>query len=193
MNAKFNYIVILKRSNERYVDRISFLLSVLAVLAFVEVQVKTGTINYFFSIAALLVLAGIIMNQIAAWKGRQVRYKNWLLVAGIFWIGMPIYAWIAILYFLLAFLEYQAKYPLEIGFKNDLVLINTLFKRKFAWTEFNNVILKDGLLTLDFKNNKLFQKEVLDDDEPDADEDEFNEYCRERLSLAGEQRMTVNK
>jgi hypothetical protein len=37
-------------------------------------------------------------------------------------------------------------------------------------------------LTLDFKNNTIFQKEVLDDDEPDADEDEFNKYCREQLS-----------
>jgi len=43
------------------------------------------------------------------------------------------------------------------------------------------VILKDGLLTLDFKNNKVYQKEALDDDEPDADEDEFNEYCKSRL------------
>jgi hypothetical protein len=57
-----------------------------------------------------------------------------------------------------------------------------LFKRKFRWSEFNNIILKDGLLTLDFKSNRLLQKEVLDDDDPDADEDEFNAYCREKLA-----------
>jgi len=43
------------------------------------------------------------------------------------------------------------------------------------------VILKDGILTLDFKDNKLIQKEVLDDDEPEAEEDEFNEYCQSKL------------
>jgi hypothetical protein len=45
------------------------------------------------------------------------------------------------------------------------------------------VMLRDGLLTLDFKDNTLIQKEVLDDDEPDAPEDEFNEYCRSKLVI----------
>jgi hypothetical protein len=40
------------------------------------------------------------------------------------------------------------------------------------------------LLTLDFKNNRILQKEVVDDEEEDADEDEFNTYCRERLAAA---------
>ena len=50
---------------------------------------------------------------------------------------------------------------------------------------FNNVVLKDGLLTLDFKSNRLMQREVADDDdEDDADEEEFNAYCRSRLAAA---------
>jgi hypothetical protein len=37
---------------------------------------------------------------------------------------------------------------------------------------------------MDFKNNRLLQKEVVDDDEDedDADEKEFNDYCQARLS-----------
>jgi hypothetical protein len=46
----------------------------------------------------------------------------------------------------------------------------------------NNVMLKDGMLTLDFKNNKLLQKETIDED-GDADEDEFNAWCRERFKV----------
>ncbi len=80
-----------------------------------------------------------------------------------------------------ALLEAQAKYPLEIGFHAEGVVLNSLFKKKFPWNSFQSVILKDGLLTLDFRNNKIFQKEVLDDDEPDAEEDEFNDYCRSKL------------
>ena len=79
-------------------------------------------------------------------------------------------------------MEYQAKYPLEIGFSDEEILRNTLFKKKYRWSDLNNVILKDGLLTMDFKNNKLFQKEALDDEEMDADEAEFNAYCQKRLS-----------
>jgi uncharacterized membrane protein YhaH (DUF805 family) len=114
---------------------------------------------------------------------RPVRYRFWLLIAAIGWIGLTPTPWVGAIFFLLSFLEYQTKRPLEIGFDHDRIVMNTLFKRQFDWSVLNNVILKDGLLTLDFKNNKLIQKMVADDDdEDDADEEEFNTYCRSRLT-----------
>jgi hypothetical protein len=84
-----------------------------------------------------------------------------------------------------AFLEYQTKRPLEIGFDYDRIVINTLIRQRHDWSAFNNIVLKDGLLTLDFKNNRLMQKEIADDeDEDDADEEEFNTWCREQLARA---------
>jgi hypothetical protein len=46
-------------------------------------------------------------------------------------------------------------------------------------------MLKDGILTMDFRNNKLFQKETDDSDDPDYDgsEEEFNQYCIDQLIL----------
>jgi hypothetical protein len=181
---RYEYVVTLRRDNERNVDIISFCLCFLTVLASLFEQIRTSHFSYFLSFAALLISFGIIMNIISAKKGNPVRYKIWLLIAGIFWIGMPYLQWMIVLFFVLAFLEYQAKYPLEIGFSSHEIVINTLFKKKFPWSDFENIILKDGLLTMDFKNNKLFQKQVLDDDEPDADEDEFNDYCKQKLRMA---------
>jgi len=48
------------------------------------------------------------------------------------------------------------------------------------WNEVNNVLIKDGLITIDQKNNKLFQKEI------DAGvslqvENEFNAFCKHQL------------
>jgi hypothetical protein len=178
----YEYVVTLKRDNEKQVNFISICLCFLSALAFIFEQVRTHHFNFFLSFAAFLLLTGIIMNWILSRKQKTVRYKTWLLIAGIFWIGMPYLQWLFLLFFVLAFLEYQAIYPLEIGFTHDRVVINSLIRKQFSWTDFNNIILKDGLLTLDFSNNKLFQKETIDDDEPDADEDEFNEYCRSKLA-----------
>ena len=180
---RYQYVVTLKRDNERAVDIISICLCLLSVLAFIFEQLNTRTFNFLFSFAVITVVIGLIFNFTSAKKGSLVRYKNWLLIAGVAWIGMPYLQWLSVLFFILAFFEYQAKYPLEVGFSNDMVVINTLFKKKIPWSDFNNVMLKDGLLTLDFKNNKLFQKEALDDDDVDADEDEFNDYCREQLKI----------
>jgi len=181
---RYQYVVTLRRDNEKAVDIISFCLCFLSILAFIFEQINSQKFNFFFSIAAALVGFGLIYNFFSAKKGVRVRFKNWLLIAGVFWLGMSYLQWLSAVFFLLAFFEYQAKYPLEVGFSNEMVVINTLFKRKIPWSDFNNVMLKDGLLTLDFKNNKLFQKEALDDDEDDADEDEFNDYCRQQLKGA---------
>lgn len=44
------------------------------------------------------------------------------------------------------------------------------------WSEFNNIILKDNLLTLDFKNNKLLQLSI-NESESSVDEYSFNTFC----------------
>jgi len=178
---RYDYVVILKKDQEKYINGISLGLCILSATAFLFQQINSGAFSVYLTVAFAIVLAGIAYNFIASKNKKQVFYKSSLLLAGVFWLGMPYLQWISIIFFLLAFLEYQAKHPLEVGFTEDMIVINTLFRKKYSWSDFNNIVLKDDLLTLDFKNNKLFQKEVLDDDEPDANEDEFNEYCRRWL------------
>jgi hypothetical protein len=183
---RYPYVVILKKDSERTLDFISILLCLFSALNFINEQIHTGRFQLFFSSFAFIILTGTLVNIIMARRSRrQVRYRYWLLIAGLGWLGMPFLPWLGILFFLQSFLEHQVKRPLEIGFSADHVVINALFKKSYDWTAFNNVVLKDGLLTLDFKNNRLLQKEVMDDeDDDDADEKEFNDYCRSRLSAA---------
>jgi hypothetical protein len=182
---RYPYVVILKKDSERIIDFISILLCLFSVLNFLNVQIGASHFQLFFSSFAAVVLIGAVVNIVLSRKGRPVRYRYWLLIAGLGWLGMPFLSWLGVLFFLQSFLEYQVKRPLEIGFSSDRVVVNTLYKRSYPWTAFNNIVLKDGLLTLDFKNNRLLQKEVLeDDDEDDADEEEFNDYCRSRLKEA---------
>ncbi len=178
---RYDYVVTLKRENARRTDLASFFLLLFSILAFSFVQIRSLQFSYFLSFAALILLAGILINMSASRKGKEMQFRNWLLAAGIFWIGMPFFQWMILVFIFFAVMESQAKYPLEIGFNPDQIVLNTFIKKKFSWNSLDTVILKDGILTLDFRNNKLLQKEVLDDDEPDADEDEFNDYCREKI------------
>lgn len=176
----YDYVVTLKRENARKTDLVSFLLLIFSLLAFGSVQFRTG-LNLFHCFAFLVILFGLLSNLQALRKQREMQFRNWLFVAGIFWLGMPYFQWLFLPFSLFALLEAQTKYPLEIGFHENGIVLNALFKKKIAWSSLQSVKLKDGMLTLDFKDNTLIQKEVLDDDEPDAEEDEFNEYCRGKL------------
>ncbi len=187
MSMRYAYVVILKKNSERATDLLSILLCLFSAVSFLFAAVQSiheGR-SYFIGAAALILLVGVAVNSLSKRKNRhaRVRYRFLLVIAAIGWIGMTSLPWIGFFFFLAAFLEYQTKRPLEIGFDYDRVVINSLIKQKHEWSAFNNVVLKDGLLTLDFKNNRLLQQEVADEeDEDDADEEEFNAFCRGRLA-----------
>lgn len=180
---RYEYVVILKRGRENAIQTIGTLLCTVSVFSFVYQQIRSGEINIFLSIAALILSTGIIIQAFSAKKRKEFSLRIWLWLAGIFWLGMPGWKFLSIPFFLLGFLEAQAKHPLEIGFTSEHIVINSLFRKIYPWSAFNNVILKDGLLTLDFKDNKLIQKEAEEEDDPDAEEDEFNEFCRRHLEV----------
>lgn len=189
---RYQYVVILKKDSERTTDLLSILLCFLSAASFLFIAVSSIQTEhfkgYFISAAAIILLAGLLFNFVSTRRNRdvQVRYRYLLIIAAIGWIGMTSVPWIGLFFFVLAFLEYQTKRPLEIGFDQDRVVINGMIKEYHSWREFNNIVLKDGLLTLDFTNNRLLQKEVMeDDDEDNAEEEEFNEYCRIRLEGVG--------
>lgn len=179
---KYQYVVVLRRTSERKMDGISFLLCLFSAANFLFAFFLKHDYGYFLLAAAIVVMTGAIGTLLS--KRRFRRFRYWLLVSALGWLAMPYLSWLCILFLLLTFLEYQAKYPLEIGFAQDHVMINTLFKKKIAWSDFSNVILKDGLLTLDFKNNRIIQKEVDEEEEGEADEDEFNDFCRQMMARA---------
>ena len=198
---RYQYLVILKKESERATDLLSFFLCLFSAMSFlyfaIHFQRFSGSSGsgfayditlspqtFFLFLVPIIIIGGLLFNLLRR-RHRQVRYRSLLLLSAVGWIGMTPIPWLAAVFFILFFLEHQTKRPLEIGFDLDRIVINSLIRRRYAWTDFNNVILKDGLLTLDFKNNKLLQKEVADDeDEDDADEEEFNMYCRQRLSAA---------
>jgi hypothetical protein len=184
---KYQYVVILKKTGQRATELLSALLCLFSALTFFYVALFHGTYGAWLPMAvATLLLIGL---GIVRWSFRRrqrpdkPRYRYLLLLAALGWMSFTPAPWVGAFFIILTFLEYQTKRPLEIGFDHDRVVINTLIKQQFDWAAFNNVILKDGLLTLDFKSNRLIQKEVTEDDEDDdADEEEFNAYCRSRLA-----------
>lgn len=62
--------------------------------------------------------------------------------------------------------------------KENIILRTGYIKRQIDWSNLNNVVLKDNILTLDFKNDKLIQEEV---DGEVANEASFNLFSQNKL------------
>jgi hypothetical protein len=63
----------------------------------------------------------------------------------------------------------------------NITLTKLLFKKVHDWSVVENVVLKDNLLSVDFKNNQLLQVEITSEN-PAIDEKEFNQFCKLQLS-----------
>ncbi len=178
----FPYVVILKNENARYANGVGLLISVLCIIFFVSEYFTNADRSIVWPIGAAC------MASVAAWniwqskKGKKSYYKPGFIIAAIVWLSMPYLHWLSILLIILYFLEHQVKRPQEIGFSEEKIVANSIFIKTYYWQDLSNVVLKDNILTLDFLNNRIIQKEVLDDDEPDADEDEFNDFCKMQLA-----------
>ena len=182
----YQYVVVLKNQHTRYINILGFLLGVLSIVFFIKELIDTGQAGFVYLIGVIFI-AGVLSWNVyySAVKRRKVYYSRALLIAALVWMKMPYYQWLSFVFIILALLEYQAKYAVEIGFADTEIKFNTLLKKRYSWSDFTNIVLKDGLLTLDFTNNKILQREIEDDDEEDeADEKEFNEYCQRQLGKA---------
>lgn len=81
----------------------------------------------------------------------------------------------------------------RVDINAESVIVQYVFQQKaYKWTWLQNVILKDGILTVDFKDDRLLQSEI-ETDLSAADESKFNEFCREQLQRADESNSMINK
>lgn len=72
--------------------------------------------------------------------------------------------------------------PLEIKVNKEIISYPSFPVQKISWNELNNIILKDGLLTIDLKNNKVYQ--LYPEETKPVDEAAFNLFCKQMLQSA---------
>lgn len=176
----FPYIVVLKQKNQRGYWFLSMTISFLFIIYLIwkAIHSPEWIVLAFF----IFTLNGLFVAHLHAYikKGKKELYNLYLTaLIALFLLPFPI----GLLLIGIAYLGYLATQPEEIGFSEEHIVIKKLFKQTIHWDELSNAMIKDDLLTLDFKNNKLFQAETDDEDndEYDTSEDEFNAFCKRQL------------
>jgi hypothetical protein len=180
----YPFVVVLRNTNARAVRTTGIILGIIAVCLF--------TLRYFspdgsgFNIILLFAAAVLLIwNILRVRRNKPSLFWPLLTITGLGLVLVPPFNWLGILYLLMSRIEAYALKPQEIGFGMDHVKFNGPGGRMHEWSALSNVVMKDGLLTLDFRDNRLFQKETddVDDEDYDGTEDEFNAFCAERIAM----------
>jgi hypothetical protein len=149
-------------------------------------------------VAGLIFIA--VYSIIRLWWVRYVRL-NWarhtlkfscpvrFSYESFFFIGMSLifqlsFPWLTVLDLTLGILTMLSLKPPVFHFDADMIRKRTFPFTKYKWSDLDNVVLKDNILTLDFKNNKLLQAELhpsLYYGTKPLNEEAFNTFAREHL------------
>ncbi len=182
----YEFIIELKRPSYRFINWISQLMYLLSIVVFCMLLFqKEAARPAVMYISIIGMIAWWIYSIILEKKDHQPYYRLGLLMAAAGWYFIPNGGWITLIYLIAAILEKQVKFPQEIAFGKDEIVFNSFPKKHYLWAELNNAIIKDGIITVDFKNNKLIQKEIQSGATL-QDEKDFNEFCVQQLKEAAE-------
>jgi hypothetical protein len=133
---------------------------------------------------SILVTAVYIFFAVKEWISKKPIPEYWhrslFGFCALFWL-IEGYWWLSILLGAFLLLDFLTHRKLVVTISDKKIIIPSVPKKEVEWSELNNLILKDDLLTIDFKNNKLFQHFILNSDW-DVDEKEFNDFCKSRLT-----------
>jgi len=172
--------LILKNEKEVSYKRISIFLLVLNLLGILFITYLKDFKSWVpFIIAAAAVFAAFSSfyfrnkNEKAILTGAFILLSLAWIIAG-YWI-------VGVLNLLFMILHIAALQKPKVSINESQVIYPSFPKKKIDWQELSNLIIKDGLLTIDFKNNKIIQQQISDISLT-IDEKEFNDFCHQQLN-----------
>ena len=172
--------IVIKNEKIKSYRTIAFILLLINISAFI-LMLFYDTFRYQAASAILLTGIYIVMRIYFTKKNQQGLYLDQILIfvlAGC-WLGLQNYYLMAAL-IVIGIIYYLALQKIQILFTPKEVTKLNFPQRAYQWNSFNNVIIKDNMLTLDFKNNHLFQAEI--ELPENLNEKEFNQFAQTQLN-----------
>lgn len=139
-----------------------------------------GNIDYQDQKIYPAVVVVLILFVIAAFGNRKIdrRTAIGIVITFIIFLWLKWNIWLfAALNVVLYFFFFIATRKLGVVVTEKNITYPSFPAREIEWKELQNIVIKDGVLTIDFKNNKLLQAEI--EDLPN--ENKFNEFCKTQL------------
>lgn len=173
-----------KASTYRIVTIIIALLNVITITYFHHYVAKKDTIDFYFTEVGYIFLLPPLISYFIYKKGRafsmgSIAFGNFL--ASIVW--WTISTWylglLSMVFSILGFYALKPDFTIIINLNG--IIYPSFPKKIIQWSELDNVVLKDNVLTIDFKNNNLIQHTFDQSENETLDEVALNQFVKSHL------------
>jgi hypothetical protein len=178
---KENYTIELPNDKAATYRVVTFIIALVNVLAFVYLyfnEVNKSSRNFagfgsILSITALVFYLGKVYTKNLQTFQIEIAFLilafTWFICGhtGLFFLMLvfSIFGWYANKKLLLYFDEKGISYP-------------SFPSKTYTWDAVDFVLLKDGILTIELKNNRIFQLTLSAEETARLEEDRFNDFCK---------------
>ncbi|MBL0056645.1 MAG: hypothetical protein IPP31_10760 [Chitinophagaceae bacterium] len=177
------YTIQVKNEKLTQYNRLGLFILLIHGFYFILYFIKTPSgVNYLALAGGILCAAlGVVLNGSTAFREKKpvIPFAILYLVLSMAWF-LLLNGWLGAALILLAILDQLVRKKPVFLFTREKIGLPFLTRSSARWEVLNQVILKDGILTLDFSNDHLFQAEVVETGTA-IDEKVFNEFCRSCL------------
>jgi len=157
---------------------ITLLIVILNSLFFIFLILQTNQSRSALISLGFILLYTLYRFYISKKNRRSFFFDEWIyFLLMILWVNDSIL--LAITNLVLFLLYTISTQNIIYDFDSSLIRQKNFPWKKYQWNELNNVIVKDGLLTIDLKSDKLIQGEINDE----INEEEFNEFAAKQLHV----------
>jgi hypothetical protein len=173
--------IFLKNEKFKSYLRLSWLIVIIHIIIYLYITLfsedrylASGYTFVLIIIGLCLILKYYLQRKKTKW---QIGVDVFFILLFLGWITNKQY-WPSIIPAVLYILSSLALRKSVIIFSEEKIIFPL---RTIRWNELDNTMLKDGLLTMDFKNNKIIQQPI-DEAQTNVNEKEFNEFCKAQLT-----------
>ena len=172
--------LVLKNEKRRSYQTITWMIIISNIALLILLSVKGAFSRAEVIATVIMICLAIIIPLYFKSKNIKIETSIIFLILMTTWLTTG-YWWVALINFVFEIFQIAALRTLILKLDHEVIIYPSLPKKKIDWKELSNLILKDGLLTIDFKNNRIIQQQIADTSST-VDEKEFNEFCKQQLN-----------
>ena len=181
----FMYTLFLKNEKLGSYNKLGLFILLLHILYFTGYFLKINSETNFIAVCVILAISllGFMINVGCAFKnkGPVIAFSVLFVILGLIWLAFDSY-WMIVPMVILAYLDFNVRKIAAVYLSEHGIEIKAFPGNTHEWKQMSNVILKDRILTLDFKNDRLIQTET-DERSWGVEEEGFNLFCSQHLII----------
>ncbi len=179
------YTFMLKDNNQKAYNGFVWFLFYLHLIAAAVVALNTNDEAIRLSMYILLGFYTIVSAGYFFLRKQKKAFTTYALIMallyGNFWFKYTgVIAFMIFLGVYVFILYIQSKKAYVSSSEAGISITGILKTMLYPWQQLDNVILKDNILTIDFKTNKIIQSEIVEE-AAKTDEINFNLFCKAQL------------